>query len=413
MSDILGFFGLAVALSVTAALILRRTELAAVLLVAFTIRAGVALFHCYVAPLPDGTADAITFERYAWEWAQGGLSSALGHYPGMGSYFYSWLMSLLYSVTDRSLLLLQSTSVLVGVLGVFATWRLAFELWDVQSARKAAWGMALFPIVVQYGALPMREAWVVLFFVLGLSSVVRWARNGGPMPVMTGIGAFVLASFFHGGMFVAALGFIGLIGARAGRQWMAAIARGKLRVLASLMLITVIVFFAFYIISGASIPKLGTAEAMLSFDRLSYYFESRIRGEAAYPLWLQPDSFIDFIWAVPARGLYLLFSPFPWDIRSASHLVGMVDGLLYLILASLIWKNRRSVMAEPGSRAVLLLLIPLLLAFGVGTGNFGTALRHRAKFVVGLIVLASPFLPRLVLRRRIHRRDVQTPSATS
>ena len=149
MSDILGLFGLAVALSVTVALILRRTELAAVLLIAFIIRAGAALFHFYVAPLPDGTADAIAIERYAWEWAQGGLSSALGHYPGIDSYFYSWLMSLLYSVTDRSLLLLQSASVLVGVLGVFATWRLAFELWDAQSARKAAWVMALFPMLVQ------------------------------------------------------------------------------------------------------------------------------------------------------------------------------------------------------------------------------------------------------------------------
>jgi hypothetical protein len=152
---------------------------------------------------------------------------------------------------------------------------------------------------------------------------------------------------------------------------------------------------------------------MLSFDRLSYYFESRVTGEAAYPLWLQPDSSIDFIWAVPARGLYLLFSPFPWDVGSGRHLVGMADGLLYLILACLILRNRRRLMAEPGSKALLLLLIPLLLAFGVGTGNFGTALRHRAKFVAGLIVLASSLLPRLVLRSRTHLRDVQAASATS
>ena len=119
-------------------------------------------------------------------------------------------MSLLYAITDRSLLMLQSTSVLVGVLCVYFTWKLTQHLWEERHARKAAWGMALFPMVIQYSAITMREAWVVLFFILGLIGVVRWARDGGLKPIAGGITAFTAATFFHGGMFVAVLAFLGL-----------------------------------------------------------------------------------------------------------------------------------------------------------------------------------------------------------
>ena len=43
-------------------------------------------------------------------------------------------------------------------------------------------------------------------------------------------------------------------------------------------------------------------------------------------------------------------------------------------------------------------IVVAVLMFGVAVGNFGTGLRHRAKFVAMALILIAPQLPRLVVR---------------
>ncbi|WP_292257496.1 hypothetical protein, partial [Marinospirillum sp.] len=52
------------------------------------------------------------------------------------------------------------------------------------------------------------------------------------------------------------------------------------------------------------------------------------------------------------------------------------------------------------TRAILFILVGYILVFSFGTGNFGTGLRHRAKFVAGFIILAAPLLPMLSFKSK-------------
>jgi len=184
MEHVLGFFGLLSVATVTLYLALRYPALRWVLVVAFAVRAGAALFNFYVAPLPDSQADARSFEARAWLWAQDGFSGALAGYTGPHSYFISWIISLVYSLTDRSPLLAQTLSLLAGMGSVFLSWRLALELWGERAAIKAVWVAALFPTLILYSALTMREAYIVFFLLLGLLGVARWTRGKGTRPVL-------------------------------------------------------------------------------------------------------------------------------------------------------------------------------------------------------------------------------------
>ena len=47
-------------------------------------------------------------------------------------------------------------------------------------------------------------------------------------------------------------------------------------------------------------------------------------------------------------------------------------------------------MGRSGLRIILIIYCPILFIFGVGVGNFGSGIRHRTKFVIGLILLAAP-----------------------
>lgn len=403
MGDLLGWTGLLLSACATAILVNRRPSLGIVLACAFIARATAALVHYYLVPLPGGRADAVNFELQAWLWGQDGLATALQNFPGISSYTYAWLMSLLYASFDRSLLMLQATSVLAGVVGVYLTWRLAHELWNERAAHKAAWVMALFPMVVQYSALTMREPWVVVFLLLGLLGVLRWGRTGGLLPVLSAVGAFTIGTFFHGGMFIAVVAFLGVIAASSLRQWLGGITRGRVRAVAAVGLVASVLVVTSVVLSGVSVPKLGTAAEAVDFATWVARFESRSANEdagARYGAWQIPGNELDLLWIAPMKTVYFLFSPFPWDVRTSKHVVGLLDGILYIGIGFFAWRNRKAVRSDSGARAVFLVVFTVVFTFGIGTGNFGTAMRHRSKLVAAFLCLAAPCLPRFVWGKR-------------
>lgn len=403
MADMLGIVTLLMVALITLIIAVRVPAIRFALAVAFAVRATVALFHFYVAPLPDGTADAVAFERYAWEWGRDGLLAALPHFPGQDAYFYAWAMALVYALTDRSLLMLQSINIFAGVLAIWVAWKLTLRVWDAGSAQRAAWVMALFPTIVQYGALPMREAGFVLFFLLALYWVVDWQQEGGVRPALTAIAFFILGAFFHGGAFIGLVGFVGYAGLWHLHYWLRRLYRYHLNLRSTVLLVLLTILAAAFITTGLSIQKLGTAQEMVSFERWLTYFENYTRGTAQYPQWLTPENPLALIWVLPLRAFYLLLSPLPWDISRPQHLIGLLDGVLYLGLLILTWRNRIAIWRNPSARALLFVLLPLVVAFGVGTSNFGAAVRHRAKLVGAIVVLVAPLLPRLVLAKKSNK----------
>lgn len=395
MEHLLGITGLAFVGLITLYLALRHPAVRIVLLVAFAVRAGAALFHFYVAPLPDGGSDARSFERVAWEWAQGGFTGVLEAFTGPSSYFISWIIAIVYSITDRSPLMAQSLSVLAGMGGIFLIWRLTYDLWGERSAKKAIWVAALFPNLVQYSALTMREAFVVFFFLLGLYYVLRWTRTNSLLYFSGAISMFAIGVFFHGAMVVAILALAGLALWRESKRVYKTLIRCRIAVIGVTIVLLLLVLSGAFIAAGIAVPKLGAQDMLM--ERAMARLERPGRDTAAYPSWTVPSSPKDYLWALPAKSVYLLFAPFPWDIRKPSHLIGLFDGLLYLILATFLWRNRKAVWADPGARTILLITLPLILTFAVGSSNFGTGLRHRAKFVSAIIVMAAPFIPRFVV----------------
>jgi hypothetical protein len=98
--------------------------------------------------------------------------------------------------------------------------------------------------------------------------------------------------------------------------------------------------------------------------------------------------------------MYFVFSPFPWQIKKASHLLGVLDSLLHIFLVYLIFLNRKAIWADPALRIIFLILLAYLLVYGIAVANFGTGIRHRAKFIVMFILLAAPLLPKFTFSRK-------------
>ena len=103
---------------------------------------------------------------------------------------------------------------------------------------------------------------------------------------------------------------------------------------------------------------------------------------------------------LPSRFVYFLYSPFPWDIKKTTHLFGLFDGFLYLLLSIFIVLNRKAIFKDPSLKIIFIIILLYLIIFSLGVSNFGAGLRHRTKFVLELILLAGPLIPKIYLSKK-------------
>ena len=68
----------------------------------------------------------------------------------------------------------------------------------------------------------------------------------------------------------------------------------------------------------------------------------------------------EFIYKSPI--IYFIFSPFPWDVRKISQLIGTMDSFLYKTLFYLIFKIEKE--KEPDLRVIFIILLSYFLYLG-------------------------------------------------
>ena len=204
---------------------------------------------------------------------------------------------------------------------------------------------------------------------------------------------------------VGALVFMGLVGIKSIVKFFRSSINLKINyksLIISLVFITVI---QAYLLNKFSVPYFGYFKNATEIGNIQNRTEIATRGTASWPEWTTINSPNEIFYKGPLRSLYLVFAPFPWDVNKLRHLIGMLDGLLYMYLSYLVLRNIKVILNHPILRIFLLLFLAYVFVFGIGVGNFGTGIRHRSKFVVILILLAAPFLKKFVFFKKKKSRN--------
>ena len=393
MESILGIISFLVTFNLTIGISYLILPLRKILIIAFLLRASSAFINYYIVLLPDGRADAITFEQTAWQWSQNGFWKTFQHFDLTGSYVYSFLLSIPYSLLGRSPLMAQSINVALGILIVWSGYKLALLLWGQKSAVCAAWLIAVFPTLVMYSSVTLREVWIVLPFMIGLICVVKWYQTNKHQYIIGGFISFITSAIFHGAMIFAFLIFLLLVSSKLFKQLITKISRDRIPVTKTCILILIFSGAAF-VLANNELFTLSKVEQITNsqteiIEVLQHVSLDRSRGTAAYLVGIKLENLYDLIWYVPLKVIYFLFSPFLWNLKSVSHLIGLVDSLFYvLIFFSLLKKYKNPILRQKYS-AVIIIIISMIVIFSLGTGNFGTAIRHRAKFAPALLSVCS------------------------
>lgn len=398
-ADLIGIFSILAVSLITSLISFRNPQISIILLVALIIRISFILYGHYISPLPESSNDAATFERQAWFWSQNGLIGAINSFPGFDSYFISWVIGIMYSITSRSILLAQSMSLFFGMGSIYLTWVISKKFWNTNHSKKILWIISLFPSLILYSCLTLREAYVWFFLLIAIYGVILWVRGNKFLHIIVAFFGFFIASLFHGGMIVGAFIFFLIISFKYFKKTMNALFRYKIHVNSFVFTIAAGLFAILIITQPINFPKIGSIKSISDSDRLINMITVRNKGYSAYPEWTIPNSKFEIIYKAPVRIFYFMFSPFIWDVKKVSHFLGFFDSILYLLVFYLMLKNHKKILSEPALRIILIISLSYIIVFGLVIGNFGTAIRHRAKFIILILILIAPFIPRIKIRQ--------------
>lgn len=400
-SDMIGFASIALLFLMTLIVALRWPSISKIIFVALIARVILLLVGHYFVNLPDTTNDAQGFEWGAWNRAQDGFFQTIKNFPGINSFFYSWFISIPYSLFGRSILMMQSIGLLFGLGVVFFGWLVSKKIWDDKTANKVGWILALFPSLILYSVVPLREVYSSFFLIVAITGIVSWSKSGSTKSlILTSIG-FIGASLFHGILLVGGIVFLFFLGLKDFKFFFKSTINGHVNIknlmVISLCLLILVAFF----FSKLKVPYIGGFNETLNLSKLQNAINVRMKGPASYPEWTKLNSEFEIVYKVPARMAYFLFSPLPWHVNKPIHWIGVLDSFFYIILAYLIFQNRKNIWNDPALRLILIILFAYIFIFSVGVSNFGAGARHRAKFVVEMIILAGPYLPKLIFLKKI------------
>ena len=416
--DLLGWLTLLLVISITALIARKHPKTSNFIFVALILRSLAVIFDEYFFYLPGSRMDAWTFEQFAFRYSENyGLDIFSQMFNG-DSYFLSKIISIFYTLLDRSPMMAKMFSVGFGTTTVFLIYRLTLIIWGSRTALKIGWFAAFFPSLVLYSAVIMREIYIIFFLTYALISCVNFIDKYKFIYFLKSSFGFFMTALFHGPMILGFFIFLIYIFFLILKKNNYFIRFKKKNIyfifLLPLILVPIITFFLGYY----EIPKIGHFNNIGDLkkedqkkvsslkDRLLWKMDkAQIQCaywkecKASYPFWIVPKDFNEMIYLTPVRMFYFLYSPFPWDIKKPSHLIGLVESIFYIYLSICIFRNWKILFVNPQTRFLIMIFIMYIFVFSFGVGNFGTSIRHRLKFIGILLAIAAPKIARIKLSK--------------
>jgi hypothetical protein len=346
---------------------------------------------------PGATADASRFTRLSLEYAAQELPVLLSNVPWFNSRFYPWLGGVIQNVVGESELFLIGTSFFFGHVVMAVTGLICYQMWGKRAAVIAVLIMAIYPFGAFNSVLALREEVSIMFFLLGLYFYVRWVAGKSALGLLWGGLLFGMAMLFHAGWIAAFVGVAVYLIYFLYRNLFVDRPRFVNRLYAFKMLLSVgMLAFSMLVIAssdgvymGKGIEIGGDGEDGGITGAIEERFAGEPSGGSAYPGFIAQGNPYTQPWLFPARMVYFHFSPFPWDIRSPRHLLGLVSAVLYWFLAWRVYRGWPQLKSREECVALLFIFGAMTFVFAIGVTNIGTAIRHKTKLLGLFVILAA------------------------
>lgn len=209
MDNLLGWFFLFIIFLFTFAWTKKIPNSKNFLLVALILRCLCLLIDNYdIINVPDSGQDTKKFDIAAREFSNNYGYLVIFEFFKGDSLLISRIISIFYTTFNESQMMARSISVALGTASVYLVYHLSMLLWNEKAAKRAAWFTALFPTLILYSSLILKETYIVFFLLIGLIGIVKFMRYKTAGSLLQIITSFIILMFFHGPVVVGGLIFL-------------------------------------------------------------------------------------------------------------------------------------------------------------------------------------------------------------
>lgn len=367
------------------------------MIIAYLVRLGLfVLDYLRIFRPPGANADASHFVNAARAYSRFDWQFLWDNPRLFDSKFYAWVGGVMQKVVGESSLFLLSTNFLFGHIVVAITGLMAYQLWGRKAAFIAAMIMAIYPFGAFNSVLALREEVSIMFFMLGLYYILQWAGARSTLGLLWGGALFGVAVLFHPGWVAAFVGVAAYLVHFLYRHLVVTRPALVSRPYAFKVLLSIgMLMFSLGMVTAGGSISLGKGIEIGgdTEDSLAEVIESRFisepTGGSAYPGFVAQGNPYTQPWLIPARLVYFHFSPFPWDLRSPSHFLGLISSALYGFLAWRVFRGWGRLTQREEGLALLFIFGAITFVFALGVNNIGTAIRHKTKLLGLFVILAA------------------------
>ena len=291
----------------------------------------------------------------------------------------NYLVAAIYSVVGRSALSAQYFCVVIGAATVPLVYACAYKIFGSRQVGKtSALMVALFPAFIIWSAQLLKDGLIVFLLVLAITMVLQIQENFSfpkAALLLLAMCSILTLRFYIFYMVVAAVAGSFAVGSSSSNQ-------------------SIFKRLAAVLIVGVGLIYLGAArnagQNLTEYGDLKRIQQSRLdlstSAESGFGAELDVSTTEGAITALPVGFAYLMFAPFPWQIKNFRQALAMPEVLLWwammpLLVAGLIYTIKyRLRNAIP----ILLFTSLLIVGYSLFLGNVGTAYRQRTQIQVFL-----------------------------
>lgn len=300
------------------------------------------------------------------------------------SSFYLVLNALVFYIFGYKPIFMKLINCVAGMSLSLVVYRISSLLFNRAVCTRAMIITHLFPSLMLWSCLGIREIWVVLFVMLVLYYAVRLKTLVPDYKsfLLLAVSLILLSQLRSGTFMVLLIALLpSLIISRATKLMTGF-------VVSSFVLIGFFIFIVY----------LGVGQEFISEDPMEQMLKIKTDlsgGDAAYFTRDELKEIDNPIYIMPKGLVYFMFSPFPWELTKSSRILAFIDVMfiymltLFFIVSLIKLIRYRYWEALP----VLVFFFFLLFAFSMVEGNFGTAFRHRAQILPIFVLISSIALP--------------------
>lgn len=294
--------------------------------------------------------------------------------PGWGMHY---LVAGIYAVFGRNFLAAQTFAIVFGAATAPLVHICAEKVFQNRRvARFAAVGVAVFPAFVIWSGQLLKDGLIIFLLVLAMTMVLKLQEK-----------------FSYGAVVLLILSLFGIISLRFYIFYMVAVAvAGSFIVGVSNTPASVVRRALVLVLMGVGLTYLGVVQtATIDFEKygdLSRIQTSRqdqaVSADSGFAEDIDVSTTQGAITAIPIGFVYLIFAPFPWDVRTFRQAITLPEVFVWwAMMPLLVWGIWYTVRHRLRTAFPILLFTGMLtLAYSIFQSNVGTAYRQRTQIQV-------------------------------